>query len=362
MDKSLLEQVNYYYNKNEEQKFLEFKTENKDSFLASQYALYSKKCQEIIDSLESKNIDSSLNKLKNTIIEMSNKLNETTHIMRDIQLSEKNNVKTSETEEEKNNEFETYYNKEAENILNNITKNLSKIKKSTYTSEYEMLSNAKKINNSKRNELKLQQLKNSFTENLKTFNYSVKEKNSKILSIENKRNTLNDNKLKIEKLKQEYNSNSERMTKEIAQNEKCQKEIDILLNELNELKKKENNETQKKQAITDEQNKYDKMINDNSLTITELIKKKTKAEKDLDKKRNEIFRLFCFCYYLIYKINRINILNNYNNCLKEKLSRLKELSNKLSIKSEKVKDETIKVDKRFLKYQLFLQGTGNNMI
>ena len=89
MDKSLLDQLNYYYNKNEEQRFSQFKTENKESIFVSQYKLYSTKCQEIIDSLESKNIESSLNKIKSTIIEMTNKLNEVTHIMKDYQNSEK---------------------------------------------------------------------------------------------------------------------------------------------------------------------------------------------------------------------------------------------------------------------------------
>ena len=36
--------------------------------------------------------------------------------------------------------------------------------------------------------------------------------------------------------------------------------------------------------------------------------------------------------------------------------------NELSIKKKKVQDETSNVDKRFLKYQLFLQGSGNNII
>ena len=163
-----------------------------------------------------------------------------------------------------------------------------------------------------------------------------------------------------ENLLQSY-SNSERMTKEIAQNEQFQKEIDLLLQELNELKNN-NNELQKEQAIKDEQNKYDKIVNENTLVINELLDKKNQAEKDLQIKRNDIFKRFIFSYYLMYKINRINNLNNYNNCLKEKITKLKELSTKLSIKSAKVQDETNKVDKRFLKYQLFLQGSGNNMI
>ena len=360
MDKSLLDQLNYYYSKNEDQKFLEFKTENKDSLFNSQYVLYSNNCQDIIDSLESKNIESSINKLKALIMEMVNKLNETTHIMKDLQISETNDNK--QPNNEKNEEFENYYKKEAESIINDITQNLSKIKKSTYSSEYEMLSHVKKINNSKRNELKLQQLKNTLTEKLKTFNYSIKEKNAKILLIENKKNSLNDYKLKIEKLKIEYNSNSERMTKEIAQNEQFQKDIDLLLHELNELKNNNNNELQREQAIKDEQNKYDKIVNDNALEINELVDKKNKADNDLQIKRNEIFKRFIFAYYLMYKINRINNLNNYNNCLKEKITKLKDLSTKLSIKSAKVQDETNNVDKRFLKYQLFLQGSANNII
>ena len=357
MDKSLLDQVNYYYNKNEDQRFLQFKSENKDSIFASQYNLYSNKCQEIIESLESKNIDSSLNKLKSSIMEMTNRLNETTKLLKDNQSSENNNISNPNKPNDKNNnEFESYYTKETENILQKITENLSKVKKNTYTSEYEMLSNAKKINNSKKNELKLQQLKNTLAENIKTFSYSTKDKNSKILSIETKKNSLNDNKLKIEKLKQEFNSNSERMAAEMAENEKCQKEIDALLQELNQLKNEDNLDGQREQNINDEQNKLDKIRKDNEVAINELMEKKKKAENELEKKRREIFGMFFLNYMLVYKINRINCVNNYNYCLKQKLEKLKELTSKLGIKSAKVQDETCKVDKRFIKYQLFLQS------
>ena len=358
MDQSLLEQVNYYYSKNEDQRFLQFKTENKDSLLSSQYMLYSKKCQEIIDSLESKNIESSLNKLKSTISEMTNKLNETTYFMKDLQISDKN---INKDEEKKNYEFSSFYSREAENIIKKITENLNKIKKSTYVTEYEMLSNAKKINNSKKNELKLQQLKNTLTENLKTFKYTIKDKNSKILSIENKKNSLNDNKLKIEKLKQEYNYNSERMTTEIAENEKYQKEIDTILNEINKLKKEETSDEQKEQIIKNEQIKIDKINEENNLIINDLIQKKDKAESDLNEKRQKIFGLFFMNYYLVYKINRINEANNYNYCLKLKLDKLKEMASKLGIKSAKVQDETSKVEKRFINYQLFVQRSGINV-
>lgn len=359
MDKSLLDQLNFYYNKNEDQRFLQFKTENKDSLFSSQYTLYSKKCQDIIDSLESKNIESSLNNLKSTILEMTNKLNETTRMLKDINISEKNSNKD---DEKNNSNFTSFYSHEAETILNSITENLNKLKRSTYTTEYEMLSNAKKINNSKKNELKLQQLKNTLTENMKTFKYSIKDKNSKILSIENKKNSLNDNKLKIEKLKQEYNYNSERMTTEMAENEKYQKEIDALFQEINELKKDENKDKQNELIIKDEQDKLDNIIKDNDIALNELVQKKNKIEDDLNKIRKEIFGLFLLNYYMLNKISRINETNNYNYCLKIKLEQLKELSSKLGIKSAKVQDETSKVEKRFIKYQLFVQGSGNDII
>ena len=354
MDKSLIEQMNYYYNMNEDLRFLQFKEENKDAIFSYQYKLYFKKSQEILDLLESKNIDSTLNKLKSSVIEMTNRLNETTHILKDFQNTEKSN--SDKVEDKNEEEFLSFYSKEANNIVNNISENLNKIKKNTYTSEYEMLSNAKKINNSKRNELKLQQLKNSLTENLKTFRYSEKEKNSKILSIENKKNSLNDNKLKIEKLKQEYNSNSERMTTEIAENEKYQKEIDSLLQELNKMKNGDNSDEPKEQEIKDEHNKLEKMLKDFELVIKGLLEEKNKDEQYLEQKWKKIFGNFLYIYYLVFKINRINDVNNYNFCLKKKLDNLKELSSKLGIKSAKVQDETSKVDKRFIKYQSFLQS------
>lgn len=354
MDKSLIEQMNYYYNINEDKRFLQFKAENKDAIFISQYKTYFKKCQKIIDLLESKNIDSSLNILKSSIIEMTNRLNETTHILKDFQNSEKANL--NKIEEKNDDQFPSFYSKEANNILNIITENLNKIKKNTYTSEYEMLSNAKKINNSKRNELKLQQLKNTLTENLKTFRYSEKDKNSKILSIENKKNSLNDNKLKIEKLKQEYNSNSERMTLEISENEKYQKEIDTLLQDLNKMKNEYNLDELKEQEIKDENNKLEKKLKDFELVIESLMEEKNKDEQILQKKWIKIFGNFLYIYYLSFKSNRINDVNNYNYCLKKKLDNLKELSSKLGIKSAKVQDDTSKVDKRFIKYQFLLQG------
>ena len=355
MEKSLLDQLNYYYTKNEDQIFYQFKTENKDYLFTSQYLNYFKKCQDIIDSLESKNIEVSLDKLKNSINEMTNKLNETTRIMKDLQKAEKNFQ--NKAEEKGNEEFASIYAKEAESILSKITENLSKIRKSTYSSEFEMMSDAKKINNSKTNELKLQQLKNTLTENLKSFQYSLKEKNSKIVSVENKQNTLNDNKLKIEKLKQEFNSNSERMAKELAENEKCQNELDAVLHELDKFKKEDNTDEQKEGAIKDEQNKFEQMCKDNEISMGELMKKKIKAEENLEKKRKDILGILFLNYYLLYKIHQINNVNNYNYCLKQKLEKLKELSNKLGIKSAKVQEETNKVDKRFIKYQLFLQGS-----
>ena len=357
MNQDIIDQVNYYYNKSEEQSFLQFKSENKDSNFLSQFMLYSNKCEEIIKSLEEKDIESSLNNLKNTIMEMTSKLNETTNIMKELKKNEPGGVGVDHLQN-----FEKYYSEEEEKILKSINENLAKIKRNTYNKEFEMLSKAKKINNSKRNELKLQQLKNTLTEQLKSFQYSIKEKNSKIHTIENKKNSLNNNKMKIEKLKEEYNLNSERMTTEIANNEKCQKEIDLLLNEIKELKKEEAQDNKAEEKIKERKDMLQKLKDENALEMTQLKLQQDEKNKILNDKRKGIFVMVILCYSLGYKINKINDLNNVNLFLRQKLGKLKELSTKLGIKSAQVQDETNKVDKRFIKYQMFLQRSGIDLI
>ena len=356
MNQDIIDQVNYYYNKSEEQSFLQFKSENKDSNFLSQFMLYSNKCEEIIKSLEEKDIESSLTNLKNTIMEMTSKLNETTHIMKEIKKNENEGFGVDSLQD-----FQKYYSAEEEKIIKSINENLAKIKRNTYNKEFEMLSKAKKINNSKRNELKLQQLKNTLTEQLKSFQYSIKEKNSKIHTIENKKNSLNNNKMKIEKLKEEYNLNSERMTTEIANNEKCQKEIDLLLNEIKELQQKETQDNNPEEKIKEQKDMLQKLKDDNALEMNQLKLQQDEKTTMLNNKRKRILVMTILCYSLGYKINKINDVNNVNLFLRQKLGKLKELSTKLGIKSAQVQDETNKVEKRFLNYQKILQRAGIDM-
>ena len=356
MNQDIIDQVNYYYNKSEEQSFLQFKSENKDSNFLSQFMLYSNKCEEIIKSLEEKDIESSLTNLKNTIMEMTSKLNETTHIMKEIKKNENEGFGVDSLQD-----FQKYYSAEEEKIIKSINENLAKIKRNTYNKEFEMLSKAKKINNSKRNELKLQQLKNTLTEQLKSFQYSIKEKNSKIHTIENKKNSLNNNKMKIEKLKEEYNLNSERMTTEIANNEKCQKEIDLLLNEIKELQQKETQDNNAEEKIKEQKDMLQKLKDDNALEMNQLKLQQDEKTTMLNNKRKRILVMTILCYSLGYKINKINDVNNVNLFLRQKLGKLKELSTKLGIKSAQVQDETNKVEKRFLNYQKILQRAGIDM-
>ena len=356
MNQDIIDQVNYYYNKSEEQSFLQFKSENKDSNFLSQFMLYSNKCEEIIKSLEEKDIESSLTNLKNTIMEMTSKLNETTHIMKELKTNENEGFGVDSLQD-----FQKYYSAEEEKIIKSINENLAKIKRNTYNKEFEMLSKAKKINNSKRNELKLQQLKNTLTEQLKNFQYSIKEKNSKIHTIENKKNSLNNNKMKIEKLKEEYNLNSERMTTEIANNEKCQKEIDLLLNEIKELQQKETQDNNPEEKIKEQKDMLQKLKDDNALEMNQLKLQQDEKTTMLNNKRKGILVMTILCYSLGYKINKINDVNNVNLFLRQKLGKLKELSTKLGIKSAQVQDETNKVEKRFLNYQKILQRAGIDM-
>ena len=356
MNQDIIDQVNYYYNKSEEQSFLQFKSENKDSNFLSQFMLYSNKCEEIIKSLEEKDIESSLTNLKNTIMEMTSKLNETTHIMKELKKNENEGFGVDSLQD-----FQKYYSAEEEKIIKSINENLAKIKRNTYNKEFEMLSKAKKINNSKRNELKLQQLKNTLTEQLKSFQYSIKEKNSKIHTIENKKNSLNNNKMKIEKLKEEYNLNSERMTTEIANNEKCQKEIDLLLNEIKELQQKETQDNNAEEKIKEQKDMLQKLKDDNALEMNQLKLQQDEKTTMLNNKRKRILVMTILCYSLGYKINKINDVNNVNLFLRQKLGKLNELSTKLGIKSAQVQDETNKVEKRFFNYQKILQRAGIDM-
>ena len=356
MNQDIIDQVNYYYNKSEEQSFLQFKSENKDSNFLSQFMLYSNKCEEIIKSLEEKDIESSLTNLKNTIMEMTSKLNETTHIMKELKKNENEGFGVDSLQD-----FQKYYSAEEEKIIKSINDNLAKIKRNTYNKEFEMLSKAKKINNSKRNELKLQQLKNTLTEQLKSFQYSIKEKNTKINTIENKKNSLNNNKMKIEKLKEEYNLNSERMTTEIANNEKCQKEIDLLLNEIKELQQKETQDNNPEEKIKEQKDMLQKLKDDNALEMNQLKLQQDEKTTMLNNKRKRILVMTILCYSLGYKINKINDVNNVNLFLRQKLGKLKELSTKLGIKSAQVQDETNKVEKRFFNYQKILQRAGIDM-
>ena len=356
MNQDIIDQVNYYYNKSEEQSFLQFKSENKDSNFLSQFMLYSNKCEEIIKSLEEKDIESSLTNLKNTIMEMTSKLNETTHIMKELKKNENEGFGVDSLQD-----FQKYYSAEEEKIIKSINENLAKIKRNTYNKEFEMLSKAKKINNSKRNELKLQQLKNTLTEQLKSFQYSIKEKNSKIHTIENKKNSLNNNKMKIEKLKEEYNLNSERMTTEIANNEKCQKEIDLLLNEIKELQQKETQDNNPEEKIKEQKDMLQKLKDDNALEMNQLKLQQDEKTTMLNNKRKRILVMTILCYSLGYKINKINDVNNVNLFLRQKLGKLNELSTKLGIKSAQVQDETNKVEKRFFNYQKILQRAGIDM-
>ena len=356
MNQDIIDQVNYYYNKSEEQSFLQFKSENKDSNFLSQFMLYSNKCEEIIKSLEEKDIESSLTNLKNTIMEMTSKLNETTHIMKELKKNENEGFGVDSLQD-----FQKYYSAEEEKIIKSLNENLAKIKRNTYNKEFEMLSKAKKINNSKRNELKLQQLKNTLTEQLKSFQYSIKEKNSKIHTIENKKNSLNNNKMKIEKLKEEYNLNSERMTTEIANNEKCQKEIDLLLNEIKEFQQKETQDNNAEEKIKEQKDMLQKLKDDNALEMNQLKLQQDEKTTMLNNKRKRILVMTILCYSLGYKINKINDVNNVNLFLRQKLEKLNELSTKLGIKSAQVQDETNKVEKRFLNYQKILQRAGIDM-
>ena len=142
---------------------------------------------------------------------------------------------------------------------------------------------------------------------------------------------------------------------EIAENEKCQTKLDMVSHELNELKNNLNNDAKREQDVKDEEIKLNKMINDNALIMNELNNKKIFAEKDLGRKGKEIFGLCIVNYLYMNKINKINFVNDYYFTLKQIIAKLKELTTQLGIKNAKIQEDKNKFDKRFIKYQLFIQ-------
>jgi len=152
------------------------------------------------------------------------------------------------------------------------------------------------------------------------------------------------------------------MTTEIANNEKCQKEIDMLLEQIKELKKDDTQENNKEEKIKEQRDKLEKLKEDNTLEINELKLKKEEKENALGDQSRKILAMTFLSYILGYKINKINDVNNVNLFLKQKLGKLKELSTKLGIKSAQVQDETNKIEKRFIKYQMLLQRCGIDLM
>ena len=99
------------------------------------------------------------------------------------------------------------------------------------------------------------------------------------------------------------------------------------------------------------------MIEDNALIMNELNNKRIIAEQDLGRKRKEIFGLFFVNYLYMNKISKINFVNDYYFTLKQICANLKELTTKLGIKNAKIQEDKNKFDKKFIKYQLFIQET-----
>ena len=356
MDQVLLDQVNNYYNQIEESNFLKFKSEIKDKKIITQYLNFYQKCNQILSSVESTNMDQIVYKLQNSIIQITSRLNDVTKSLKDCEFSKIKN--DTELKLKKDDELYENYKKDSEKIVEVLTENLSKIRQGTYAKEHELLSDIKKENNSKKNELNLQQLKNTLAENLKTYRYCLKDKNSKLTSIEEKKNTLNDNKLKTEKLKAEFNSNSERMKIEMANNENFQKEIDDLVVQLNNLNKEKNYEL-KETEIQSRKNEIDKISEQNEKKLKILYKKYSDCCLEIEKFAKKLGGSFLIVSKIlndIYKVNKMSDIRRNTNSINLYINYLNDLSKKVSVKSEKLEKETDEIDRRYLKYQMILNS------
>ena len=148
------------------------------------------------------------------------------------------------------------------------------------------------------------------------------------------------------------------MKVEMANNENCQKEIDELMSQLNNLKK-ENIFEQKEAEIQNEKNEIEKISKENEENLEILQKKYVECCEEIEKFGKKIGGGFFIVSQVlrdIYKINKSNDLKRNSNIIKEYINNLNDLSKKVSIKSEKLQKETDEIDRRYLKYQMILKG------
>ena len=235
MEKNLVEQIQSYYQKNNQMIFKKFKDELSINESEQNYINYYQKCMNLLNEIDEISIFTDCSKIEKDIKERIDQINLTKLDL----ISAVKEAKIIGINKNDENEILNYKSNDEDlkkkiNELNNQIENLD------LDSSLESLKKVK-IENEKDSDYSFQPYYSNLNEKIKFYHLVKREKKSKLISLEEKKTTLNNNNFKIEKLKKEYTKNTERMKSELECNENLQKDITNLNNKIEEIKKTKDN-------------------------------------------------------------------------------------------------------------------------
>ena len=298
MDKNLVEQIQSYYEKNNQKIFKKFKEESSNNDSEQNYINYCQKCYNLLNEIDENLIFKECSNIQNDIKDRINKINNTKNDL----ISAVNETKFPISKKNEENEISNYK-------LNNddLKKKLENLKNQIDNLDLNSsLESMKKVKTEieKDSDLSIQNYYNNLYERIKFYNLVNREKKSKLTSLEEKKTTLNNNNFKIEKLKKEYTKNTERMKSELECNENLQKDISNLINKIEEVKKMKDHHFENNKIIEEENIKF----NHNK---EELIMKLKDFETQIKRNQNELNKKYYYFSSAVF-LYKMTLINNKN--------------------------------------------------
>ena len=298
MDKNLVEQIQSYYDKNNQKIFKKFKEASSNNDLEQNYINYYQKCYNLLNEIDENLIFKECSNIQNDIKDRINKIN---NIKNDL-ISAVNESKFTTSNKKDENEILNYKlnNDELKKKLENLKNQIDNL---DLNSSLESMKKVK-TENEKDSDLSFQNYYSNLYEKIKFYNLVNREKKSKLTSLEEKKTTLNNNNFKIEKLKKEYTKNTERMKSELECNENLQKDISSLNNKIEEMKKIKDNNFENNTILENENIKFNYKKEELIMTLKDFENQIKRNQNELDKKYYSFFAVI-----FLYKTKVINYQN-----------------------------------------------------
>ena len=298
MEKNLVEQIQSYYQKNNQMIFKKFKDELSINESEQNYINYYQKCMNLLNEIDEISIFTDCSKIEKDIKERIDQINLTKLDL----ISAVKEAKIIGINKNDENEILNYKSNDEDlkkkiNELNNQIENLD------LDSSLESLKKVK-IENEKDSDYSFQPYYSNLNEKIKFYHLVKREKKSKLISLEEKKTTLNNNNFKIEKLKKEYTKNTERMKSELECNENLQKDISSLNNKIEEMKKIKDNNFENNTILENENIKFNYKKEELIMTLKDFENQIKRNQNELDKKYYSFFAVI-----FLYKTKVINYQN-----------------------------------------------------